>query len=79
MKGIKEYINNNSWDDYILESISIDYEKAVINISLDNKAIKINCNNFIGIEYLGQWDESVIGSISLYENDDFCNESRTIV
>lgn len=76
---MKDEINNMHWNDFLLESISIDYDKIVIVTSLDDKIIEIICKNFISIQYLGQWDENVISTIKVFEDDYFCKESRLIV
>ncbi len=76
---MKEYINNNNWHDYFLESINVDYEKATIKLSFGNKLSNIECINFIGMQYLGQWDESVVADINIIEEDEFCLTNRLAV
>lgn len=76
---MKDYINNVGWNDFLLESIEINYDRIVVVTSIDDKIVKINCNNFISIQYIGQWDENVISMIKVYEDDNFCQESRLIV
>lgn len=73
------YINNKNWNDYLLENININYEEAIVVLSLDDKVLEIVCNNFISIKYIGQWDESIIKKIYINEEDEFCKESRMVV
>ena len=76
---MKEFINSKDWSDCLLESITVDYDKALVKISYDDNIIDIICVNFISIQYLGQWDESVIKAIKVYEEDGFCQDCKEIV
>ncbi len=67
-------MNNNiswgeCWHDTSLERIVIDYNDIVVEIDIEEKTTKLICCNFIGIEYLGQWDENIIKSITISEDN----------
>lgn len=72
-------INNMEWHDYVLDGIIIDYDTVLIKVSLRNVCTEIMCENFIGIQYLGQWDESVIKDISVDVEHELCQNARRIV
>ncbi len=58
------------WHDTLLERITIDYDNIVVEIEVNEKITKLICYNFIGFDYLGQWDENVIKCITLSEDDE---------
>ena len=53
------------WHDSSLDRITIDYDNIVVEMEVDDKVVRLICCNYIGIEYLGQWDENIIRKISL--------------
>ena len=59
------------WHDCSLEKITIDYDNIVLELELDNVLKSIVFENFIAIEYIGQWDENIIKSISLVGDCEF--------
>lgn len=69
MTDVVELINDSTWNDYLLEDILIDYSDIHIHTLTPRELRKdFVCCDFIGIEYLGQWDENIIGNISVAEN-----------
>ncbi|MBE6814057.1 MAG: hypothetical protein E7522_01265 [Ruminococcaceae bacterium] len=63
------------WHDYSLEKITIDYDNIVLDLELDNILKSIVLENFIAIEYIGQWDENIIKSISLVDDCEFIEKT----
>ncbi len=59
------------WHDCSLEKITIDYNNIILDLELDNILKSIVFENFIAIEYIGQWDENIIKSISLVDDCEF--------
>ncbi len=58
------------WHDATLERIIIEYNDIIIEIEREEIITKLRCSNFLGIKYLGQWDENVINRIySTYDYD----------
>ena len=67
------------WHDCSLEEISIEYDCIIITIEKNNSIIKLKCYNFIGIEYLGQWDENIIKQIIIsYDNEMITRAKKNI-
>lgn len=63
---VVRYINELNWHDCSLNSILIDYSNIIINLEQpDAKNISLKCVNFIGITYLGQWDENIVDNIKI--------------
>jgi hypothetical protein len=68
-------LNNILWADAELNSISIGYDSATIHITETtgiNK--KICCAGYIGYQAFGIWDEVIIDSANLSENDNFIDK-----
>ena len=59
-----------------LEKIVIEYNNLKIYIRDIEASYILSSDKFISIRYIGQWDESVITSVSLSESSDFINETR---
>ena len=76
---MRKYINDRVWSDYLLENICIDYENIILEVSFNEENVRLICCNFIGIQYLGQWDENVIKKITVYVDDEFCQINREFV
>ena len=68
-------IFGEAWHDYSLEKITIDYDNIVLDLELDNIFKSIVFENFIAIEYIGQWDENIIKSISLVDDCAFIEKT----
>lgn len=66
------------FSDYSLADIIIDYNNVVINIK-DDDAFEIICKNFIGLDYIGQWDENIISDIEIYDSDIFIDQSKEVI
>ena len=71
MKAI-EIINNNCFADWSTNTITVDYDNVVVVIEELYSASKfsIHCMNFIGIAYIGQWDENIIEDIFIERKGD---------
>lgn len=66
MENTIDYINENSWNDFSLDTILIDYSDIWVRILTPKESqLKIKCCNFVGIDYLGQWDENIIRDIHI--------------
>ena len=72
-------LGNYNWHDANLISIAIDYEKAVIIVQLDDTSVQLVCNDFIGIQYLGQWDECIIAEIDILEHSEPLSKCKSII
>lgn len=70
-----EFENNLSFTDYSLESINISYTNIEIIIELENR-YKIECENFISIDYIGQWDENIIDNIFVTSEDELIDLAK---
>lgn len=64
------------WHDSSLGNITISYDEAIVTIERNNKIISLNCPNFLGIKYLGQWDENIIKSITISEDNQIINQAK---
>lgn len=79
-KSIDE-INGCSWADWSLNRFEIDYEKILIEVSEDelNVTVIIRCKDYIGFNFVGHWDESVIQEITVERKGILIDESLQIV
>ena len=66
------------FSDYSLISITVDYNDVVISIK-DDDNFEIRCKNFIGINYIGQWDENIISDIEIHESDVCIDQSKEVI
>ena len=67
------------WHDSTLERIIIEYDTISVEIETDKKPWRLNCHNFIGIEYLGQRDENVIKRIDISEQNEIISKVASMV
>ncbi len=75
-----DYLNACNWRDWYLEKIEIDFENIIIKIISDSDAaIHIILKNYIGFEYYGHWDESVIKDINIYSSGDLISNSLEVI
>ena len=74
-----EYINHCNWHDYSLDTINIDYDKVVLSIHLTPVTVQLTCKNFIGINYVGQWDECVIDSMIVSDSKEIITTCKRMV
>jgi len=65
-------INESGWADFSLQKIEIPDEN--IRISLSENII-ITCCNFIGISYVGHWEEGIIEDIVIESKGDLIDTS----
>lgn len=66
MEDIIQYFNENSWNDFLLDKILIDYSNIYVHmLTPKDSLLQIQCCNFIGINYIGQWDENIIKDIHI--------------
>lgn len=73
-------INKQNWHDFYLNDIKIDYENLVVSlIDASDNLIKIMCKGFIGIHYLGQWDENVVKDINIGNESDILEQTLQII
>lgn len=73
-------INLMNWYDYSIEKIEIKFDNInVVIVDESDKPIEILCEEYIGIRYLGHWDESVIKSIKVQNSSELTEESIKII
>lgn len=76
MNNTKENFENILWEDAELESIFIDYDNFVIKINQSNGLQKeIICQGYICYENQSFWDEIIIESAELKDEDPFLSEA----
>ena len=73
---LKDFKLGDYWHDSSLENIVIGYNDITIKIEREDKTILLKCANFIGIEYLGQWDENIIKRIYVDDNCDIIEKAK---
>ena len=62
--------NPDSWADAVLECAEFNDESVLIKIELPaGKRCLLKCEDYIGISYLGKWDEAVIARIYAVTED----------
>ena len=64
--------------DYSLKKITVVFDEIVFTID-DDDVYEIRCSNFIGLNYLGQWDENIISEIEISESDLCINQCLDII
>jgi hypothetical protein len=75
-------INSTNWRDWALEKIIFDDNTEDLKIILSNeyeKNVIFRCKNYIGISYLGHWDEGIIENMWTENNGDILSESKKII
>ena len=63
------------WHDYSIEKITIDYDNIVLDLELDDIFKSVVFENFIAMEYIGQWDENIIKSIVVVDDCEFIDKA----
>jgi len=64
--------------DYEIKKMDIDY--GCIRIQIEGATeYTIICKDYIGIEYIGQWDECVIEEIEVCHEDEIINRSLDVI
>lgn len=62
--------NRYVWHDSSIEKIVIEYNDIILELETDVGTKKIIFNNYIAIDYIGQWDENIVDAIyEEYDND----------
>jgi hypothetical protein len=65
-----EQLRTINWADAQLERIEIDYESVELLIQESSgRRIEVSCLGYIGYEAIGFWDETIIESAALIEDD----------
>lgn len=69
MVNVVSQINNWGWEDCSIVKIELGYDSISIEITDDENRYQISilCEEFIGIEFIGNWDESFIDRIEVTE------------
>ncbi len=76
MDNTAEKINNSCWADWSLDKLEFDYDRVLITVSKDTEIIvTICCKDFIGLSFIGHWDESVIEGITVETKGNLIDES----
>ncbi|MCA1032994.1 hypothetical protein LCL95_18560 [Bacillus timonensis] len=77
MSKIIDYLNINNWSDWSLIKIEIDYNRILIIIGINNETyiVKISCQDYIGISYIGHWDESILDDIEVEKKGSLIDKS----
>lgn len=69
-------INYYNWKDWNLDNIKIDFEKITVKLSDDNDInIQLDVYHYIGLSYLGHWDETVIDDIKVSKTGELIKKS----
>jgi superfamily II DNA or RNA helicase len=58
--------------------VTFDKEKQVINMNLNNKIIKINCNKLEWAQIIGKFDDILQKKIKLGSEDNFCHKATIL-
>lgn len=74
-------INSFPWRDCYFGKLEVNFDLEYIKIIIDadDNVIELKCENCIGINWLGIWDESVIECINIYEPAKQTEESLGII
>lgn len=76
MNSIVEKINSCGWTDWSVDKLEMDFDKVLVRVSENIEGtVTICCKDYIGISYIGHWDESVIEDIRIETNGSLINES----
>ena len=73
---IQNFEFGECWHDSYLENITIEDTDITVKIATDDKTVLLKCKHFLGIEYIGQWDESVIKGIYIKEDCDIITKAK---
>jgi len=75
--NIISQINNWGWEDCSLVKIDISYDNISIEISDDENRhqVFIQCDEFIGFEFIGNWDECFIERVEVSEQGKLIEKS----
>ena len=67
--------SNIDWADSDLESVCIEYDRAVLCIWNDTlqKRMKVNCSGLAGMTNLCLWDDTIIMKANVYDADENCD------
>lgn len=77
---MNDSLEAKNFTDFRLIELNIEYNCVTISLTNDSGSEhKIICKGFTAIEYIGQWDESIIKSIEVYENTAFINRTLKCV
>jgi hypothetical protein len=70
-------INRRNWADWSLEKIDIGFEEVSVLVRSDGggRTANISCGDYIGVEMLGQWDESIIEDINVEPGGKLASDS----
>lgn len=69
MLDTKTQINNWGWEDCSINKIELGYDNVIVEIvdSENTDRIYIICEDYIGFEFIGNWDESIIKNVEIKE------------
>lgn len=76
---LDEIYNGDVWHDSSIEKIVIAYNDIVVELETDTNIKKIILENYIAIEYVGQWDENIVESIYEEQNSDLIQRALSKV
>ncbi|MBL1230956.1 hypothetical protein IW492_17150 [Enterococcus sp. BWB1-3] len=80
MIGNNSEINLYNWNDWYFEKLELNFDDIKVYISNDtDEIIELICKKYIGISYLGHWDESVIKSMKVNENTELTEKSIKVI
>lgn len=80
MDNIVNTINNSGWHDWSLSKLEIEYDRVLIGLSDDTvNIVTFCCWDYIGLSFIGHWDESVIKDITVETKGNLIDESLSTV
>jgi hypothetical protein len=80
MNDVIKKINSSGWADSGLFKIYIESDEIKIFIDFETgEVLQIICKDYIGFEYIGQWDESVISEINIEQGGDLTAASLNVI
>ena len=73
-------INSTNWQDYLFERLELDFDNIKIHLNDESdRNIKMVAEGYIGISYVGHWDESVVQSIKVEKGTILTEKALTII
>lgn len=65
-----ENFDNTAWHDSSIEEIIVKYNDIIVELETDVGMQRIIFNNYIALDYIGQWDENIVDAIYEEKNSD---------
>lgn len=74
-------VNQSSWVDWSIKNIIFGFDKISILIVDDggDQLVNVSCEDFIGFEIVGYWDEGIIENINIETEGDLLTKSLNLI